>query len=296
LTLASDGGARDDGHGADNFLQVLWIDGKKHVNVDMTTPEGIGRAKNLGLIESKMADVIVSGEIYDIVSLLDAQQTNIRMFTMMRHPVERAVSYFYWAKNHDEHFSNFSIRDFFLRSEFSGNWATRKLVNKMTGTLYLEDLDLAKYILKQKCLVGLLTHKAASMKRFKRYFGWQKLAGIHGSSECEERSMFWGWQNKNDHPFVKEGTEEYKLIYARNEFDIELYEYALELFEEQGRMMELEEKAYTNTITEETVLEEASKDKNVLLENVPIEPIVEKKNETADEHKLDEEDGDKQGD
>lgn len=242
LTLASDVGTRD-GLGSENFLQVLWIENKKYVNVDISNRDGIDRAKSLGLIGSKLANVLVSGIVYEVASLSDAQPASIRMFTMMRHPVERSVSYYYWAKLDDEKWAKYSIRDFFLRPEFRGNWATRTLVNKMTGTLYLEDLDMAKHILKQKCLVGLLSHKAISLKRFEKYFGWSKFAGLPGSEECEEKSIFWGWQNKNDHPVVEEGSEEYKIIRARNEFDIELYDYANELFEEQGRMIELQEKS-----------------------------------------------------
>lgn len=237
LTLASDASVRNGHHAESNFLQILWIEGKKYVNVDLSTTEGIGRAKALGLIESKMQFVLVSPQLYDVASLVDNKQI-VRMFTMMRNPVERAVSHFYWTKMHDKNFSKYSLRDFYLRPEFIGNWVTRTLVNKITGTLYLEDLDLAKHILKEKCLVGLLTQKAASMERFEKYFGWEKLAGVSGTLECEERSMFWDWKNKNDHPNVEEGSEEYQIISTRNEFDMELFAYATELFVDQGRTLD----------------------------------------------------------
>ncbi len=283
LTLASDIGAHS-GHVSENFLQILWIDGKKYVNVDLSTTEGIGRAKSLGLIESKMDFVMVSAQLYEIASLVDSKQ-NIRMFTMMRNPVDRAVSYFYWSKMHDKKFSNYSLRDFFLRPEFTGNWVTRTLVNKMTGTLYLEDLDLAKHILKQKCLVGLLTQKAVSMRRFTKYFGWEKLAGVPGSLECEERSMFWGWQNKNDHPFVEEGSEEYQIICARNEFDMELYEYAIEVFEDQGRSLDKEE--VVNSISEKIII---VKDESGTVEDISgvIEPFQEEGYGSGNETVVDE--------
>jgi hypothetical protein len=271
LTLASDAGVRNGHHAESNFLQVLWIEGKKYVNVDLSTAEGIGRAKALGLIESKMEFVLVSAQLYDLASLVETKQI-IRMFTMMRNPVERAVSHFYWTKMHDKTFAKYSLRDFYLRPEFTGNWVTRTLVNKMTGTLYLEDLDLAKHILKEKCLIGLLTQKAVSMKRFEKYFGWEKLAGVPGTLECEERSMFWGWKNKNDHPTVEEGSEEYQIISARNEFDMELYAYAMELFVDQGRTLDKEDelKSFSEKVSEKSqdvgALEEVSASLEELLE------------------------------
>merc|ERR1712157_159133 len=103
-----------------------------------------------------------------------------------------------------------------------------------------QDLDLAKEILKTKCLIGLLSRKQESLERFQAYFGWSKLAKKSGVAECEERLLGWGWSNKNKHPEVDINSEAYHLIRTKNELDIKLYEYAIELFDEQGDEIDFE--------------------------------------------------------
>ena len=53
--------------------------------------------------------------------------------------------------------------------------------------------------------------------------------------ECETRLLEYGWVNTNRHPYVEEDSETYHLLMAKNALDVELYEYAKFLFEEQGR-------------------------------------------------------------
>lgn len=104
----------------------------------------------------------------------------------------------------------------------------------MTGYLTFEDLDMAKEVLRRKCLIGLLKEKQKTLKRIERYYGWEERAKLPGVDECEERLMEWGWCNKHKHLIVEPGTEAYELIKSKNEFDIELYEYAKVLFVQQG--------------------------------------------------------------
>merc|ERR1719491_272239 len=109
----------------------------------------------------------------------------------------------------------------------------RSLVNKMEGYLNMDDLALAKEILRKKFLIGLLSEKHESMKRFEIFFGWTSLALKPGVADCEERLLSWGWSNKNKHPKVEPDSKAYKLIKSKNELDIQLYEYAKQLFDEQ---------------------------------------------------------------
>ena len=53
--------------------------------------------------------------------------------------------------------------------------------------------------------------------------------------ECETKLLEYGWVNNNRHPYVNEDSETYRLLVEKNSLDIELYEYAKFLFEEQGR-------------------------------------------------------------
>jgi len=119
------------------------------------------------------------------------------------------------------------------------------------------DLDAAKEILRRKCVIGLLEEKGESMKRFEKFFGWN--ADVHRTSlflleneetanaaqaarwkdvkdeECGDRLLHWNWANKNKHPTLDEEASSvaYHLLESKNRYDIELYMYARQLFEEQ---------------------------------------------------------------
>jgi len=227
-----------DGHDADVMLKVVRVSGAKYLNVDTTSIEGIGRAKELGLADSGLLDVLVSHRFIAVSDLFTFEH-RAKLFVMMRHPIDRAVSMFYylsrakWEKTYDPILSIYELVDYAKTNRMENNWMLRSLVNKMDGYLTMEDLDMAKEILRTKCLIGLLTKKQASMKRFQAYFGWTELMKKSGVTECEDRLLNWGWSNKNKHPDLEVGSEAYNLIKTKNELDILLYEYAEELFETQ---------------------------------------------------------------
>jgi hypothetical protein len=68
------------------------------VNVDTYTPKGIQRAKKLNLVASGLADVVISPLLYDTATLFTPTRKG-RIFTMLRHPVERATSLFYFIQD-----------------------------------------------------------------------------------------------------------------------------------------------------------------------------------------------------
>ena len=128
------------------------------------------------------------------------------------------------------------------------NWLTRSLSNVLLGTVSHKELDIAKKVLKEKCLIGLLEEKGESFSRFEQYFGWKDISssvikdgGISNDDqikECIERLLYWGWSNKNSHPLVEEGSKAYELLLKQNELDLELYEYAKVLFMEQTSLFQ----------------------------------------------------------
>lgn len=122
-----------------------------------------------------------------------------------------------------------------------------------------DDLDVAKEILRRKCVIGLLEEKGESIKRFEKFFGWnaearrESLLLLEGGEmgmaeeaqaarwrdnvvkdeECADRLLHWRWENKNRHPVPEEGSPAYNLLEGKNRYDIELYLYARQLFDEQ---------------------------------------------------------------
>ncbi len=67
------------------------------VNVDAYSPKGIQRAKSLNLVTSKLADVVMSPLLHDAAALFTPTHKG-RMFTLLRNPIERAASLFYFIQ------------------------------------------------------------------------------------------------------------------------------------------------------------------------------------------------------
>ena len=111
------------------------------------------------------------------------------------------------------------------------------MTNQITkGQIDRNDLELAKEILRKKCLVGLLSEKGESLSRFERYFGWK--LKTEADNECHERKIQWDWPFKHRHPTVEEGTDLWDFILRTNQYDMELYDYAQLLFREQSVMFQ----------------------------------------------------------
>jgi hypothetical protein len=159
------------------------------------------------------------------------------MFTLLRHPVERAVSMFHylsfatWEPTYDPDLAYISIEMYSRSLRIEHNWMVRLLSNELENDLTLHHLELAKEVLRKKCIIGLLEDKSESWDRFERFFRWK--FPTQRQRECQERILHWGWSNKHSHPTLEEGSLAWNLLLKRNDLDMELYEYALLLYQEQ---------------------------------------------------------------
>jgi len=238
MVMASDVGARD-GHKYDKTLQVIEdSEGSKFVNVDTTTAVGIHRAKSLNLVESGLADVIVTQHLHPAATMFNENQRG-RMFTMMRNPIERAVSLFHylgvadWEPTYDPDLAYISIEMYARSKRIEHNWMVRFLSNELERDLTEKHLDVAKEVLRKKCLVGILDEKAESFMRFEKYFGWPLPS--EEAKSCHE-NFIENASNKHDHPLIEEGSAAWELLSVKNDLDMKLYEYGKELFREQARL------------------------------------------------------------
>lgn len=238
LTAASEVGAQY-GHAEDEAVNVIRVPGRgKYLNIDTTTMAGIERAKRLSAVESGLADVVASPGLF-AASTLFTPMNKGRMFVMFRDPIERQVSLFYHEKTYRPELAIFELQDYAKTKFIENNFMVRSLTNNFEGYLTVEDLQVAKEVLRRKCLVGLLREKETSMKRFEKFFGWDYLASKPGAEECTEKIMSWGWPNKNTYPSLDPDSEAYRLLETKNALDIELYEYAKLLFVQQGLVLDL---------------------------------------------------------
>lgn len=247
LSLASEAGKSEIGKGGirpgsprDVLRVVEGLDGMHFANVDMSSKDGIKRAKKLHVGTDKIVDMVSSSHIYDVATIFNQEHKGY-MVAMMRHPIDRAVSLFYNMKKNPayEHLvGNFASVDQYSRSSLvENNWMTRFLSNASEGPLTPQHEAIAKEVLRTKCLIGLLREKTETMRRLESFFNW-KADRSQRRMECEEKLLYWDWPGKNRHEPVLEGTEAWNRLEFQNTFDIRLYEYAEKLFIAQGKLFE----------------------------------------------------------
>lgn len=197
----------------------------------------------------------------------------LRLFTMMRHPVDQAVSAFYylqdatWERSYAPETKGWTIAQYVAKGRYSTDFMTRMLIDKRNerfhGELTEDDLQLAKNTLREKVLVGLMTRMEESIARFDAYFHIQPRNDPETVQSCKNGLLGHGSSgtggnghesshkdkvdtstaakpaktNSHKHPKVLEGTDDWKLLADINKWDMKLWDYAVELFEEQGRTL-----------------------------------------------------------
>ena len=160
------------GHWADKSLEALNLNGGKYVNIDSTKRNGIQKAKNLNLASSGLSDEIFTSYLYDASRDIFSSKIKGKCFALLRHPIERSISLHNYRKDNDPYYKTMTMDAYLNHGLKENNWMTRFLSDKETGEVYEYDLDVAKKVLKEKCLIGFLYNLEESMKRFEKYFHW----------------------------------------------------------------------------------------------------------------------------
>jgi len=231
----------------EDSLEVL--DGK-YVNVDTATTEGIAKAKELGLIPAKVTDIVISPRIYEVQTLFNQFQRP-RMFTMIRHPFSRLFSFFNyhkhasWEKKHSsfEFMKNMTFEEYLRTRTVENNWLTCTLTNTNKKELNETHVQLATDILARKCLVGMTEEFNTSVHRFQQYFNWDIDESRKG---CLKRLVFDSPVNKlsnvlqqrdPEHQIetLEEGDPAWNILLETNKYDLQLYENAKKIFQDQAK-------------------------------------------------------------
>jgi len=223
-----------------NTLSLVANGKEQYVNVDVSNPEGIARAEELDLVGSGLADVFISPLLHEMSEVVFSPQPGRRatVFAIFRHPVERAASLFYYLQRLSKEDSswaklgNMTIDDYAVSSIAESNWMVRMLSNE-AAAVDERHLEIAKDVVRKKIVVGLLSNMEESMQRFYSYFGWERKSGDW--NPCEHRLLFDELLNANVHKKVDKVSKTWGLLAANNALDVALYEYAVELFDIQGR-------------------------------------------------------------
>ena len=220
--------------------------GNKFVNVDTSSPDGLRRAREMGLAQSGLADIVIAQNLHETADLYTPEYRG-RFFALFRHPIDRAVSLFYyrqiahWEPTYNPSLKQISLEDYANSHGGEKNWMVRMLVNKENGgTLDRSDLEIAKEVLRRKFVVGLMDNMAESLERFDRYFGWYDPTDVEAMECMDKLTSKKGAVNSNKHASVEEGSAAWEGLARHNELDLELYDYVLELWEAQRHILEMQ--------------------------------------------------------
>jgi hypothetical protein len=224
--VASHAGGKD-GHHVDERLEVLEMSQGNYANVDTTTLHGLKKAKSLGLVQSKEVNVIFTPYVQEAAVLFDKNHRG-RFVTILRDPVDRITSLYYYRRIGNRDMSSQSLEEFVQSS--GENWMVRMLTGSMSGYIDAAYLNAAKEILRSKFLIGLLDEKTESLRRFEEYFWWTFPSPV--SQTCKNTMFYFEWHGGNPHP-QHEGEAVLEKIRSINLWDMALYEYAKQLFKEQ---------------------------------------------------------------
>lgn len=218
-------------------IDIVDVEGTRYVNVDTTTVGGINHAKSIGLAQSGLADVVISPYVMEASTIFNEDFPG-RAFTIMRDPIERAVSMYYY-RTKDKMDLDVTLEEYAKGQGIENNWMTRYLSGQMEGELTKEKLEQAKVVLRRKFLIGFVDDFQESIYRVLNYNGWEYSAEeteALNQQICLESVAKVGSNQNDDYQMPKRGSQAHALLSWQTQYDMKLYEYAKELFDKQTKI------------------------------------------------------------
>jgi len=229
--------------GATQKIDYIQHKDKTYIGVDLTTKQGIDNAVSLGLPSTDLSyNSMVTPLLYHGAESLLGQSKG-RLFTLLRHPIERAIMVYYSfiSSTSDPDLENMSLEQYASSNNAEENW----MVRRMTNNLQIEGKDVdatdllkAKEILRQKCVIGLYSKMDESISRFEKTFSWGAVTENQANSGkiCHDKIISNVQQRDKSMALgtlIKRGDTEYTLLLNKNKLDMDLYLYAVKLYEAQ---------------------------------------------------------------
>ena len=212
------------------------------LNMDTNSPDGLQISYENNIVNSNMIDVIASNYFLSGSALFDEGHYG-KAFTILRHPVEIAVSLFFHRRKYIAAFKAMTFYDYVDSEGYMDNWMVRQLTGTMPWVELTEKhLDQAKLAMKEKLFIGVLSEMPETLRQFKAHFGWRELdmedtpEGFIRERTCEQQHLDEDdMANQLDHPGIPggHGGRTWKIIIDKERWDMGLYYYGLELFAEQ---------------------------------------------------------------
>jgi len=197
------------------------------LNMDTSSPEGLSFSFANQIVNSGKVDVIVSNYFLSGAALF-TDIHNGKTFTILRHPIELALSLFHyrrkatWERSYRKEWMQLSFTQYVNSDQYMDSWMVRQLTGTMPWVKLNENhLYRAKEILKQKIFVGIMSEMDETLRQFKAHFGWEETTPY-----CAYNYLHSTPTNANGHGPMQGGR-------GGKTWNMSLYHYALELFAEQ---------------------------------------------------------------
>lgn len=191
--------------------------------------------------------IVITESLADAAKLYLSEEHRGRLITFVRDPVEREFAHFIELRNAnnnadpgDENF-NPAFKDMklegYVNSDYvSMNWFTRNLLG-LDDLVFLrqEHFERAKFIMREKMLVLLVDEMDESISHLlEKYF---ESSGLDSGSKLDCIGNVIEEYSKKYIPIhtrmIPHYSHEYSMIAHHNNFDVQLYRYARQLFTEQ---------------------------------------------------------------
>lgn len=214
------------------------------------------------MVPSGKVDIVFSSHPGFAIKHLFDPSHKARAVTMFRHPIDRLVSKFYylqvadWEKTYRPDWKDMDVLDWAKGHNSDNNHMVAKLAGKVQGMEVTEtDLNVAKATLRQRFFVGLMEEMEESIRRFDALMGIDDDTVMNRKHQGCTKLYFGERQNKinsNRHPELEKGSPAWEFLAEKNKFDVELYEYALVLFDEQREIID----SYSGPMSRENIFEQ----------------------------------------
>lgn len=206
------------------------------LNMDTSSPEGLSHSFANQIVNSDKVDVIVSNYFLSGAALFtDTHQG--KTFTILRHPIDLALSLFHyrrkatWERSFRSDWMKLSFQEYATSEQYMDNWMVRQLTGTMPWVQLKEShLERAKRMLKQKIFVGVMIEMDETLRQLREHFGWEETEPYCAYNYLHDKPS-----NSNKHSPLQggRGGKTWNVLADKEKWDLGLYHYGLELFAQQ---------------------------------------------------------------
>ena len=202
--------------------------------LDHERAERLKQLKEKGFLAKKFIKVVKGGHFSYGCHTFFKNPDQVTYFAMLRHPVDRALSYYSYVKRTPEHYlyktftsENITLDDFIEREDLNmevtngqtkllGGFGQKETCTSAIFEMAMEHLEHTFF------LVGIMERYVETLFMLKTILGWS-------------RPIHYNMLNVNSEQKNELSKEQHKKLLELNKFDMAIYKYGIDTFENRFR-------------------------------------------------------------